>query len=188
MMILYTKECANGPRNATRRNYQNKGNLETSSSQSVEEWPSLALSQPPTLRSCASSVKRREPTLTFFTWLPPYVLAQLSRKPSKRFGMTDFMSNFARHSNQKIHMQLISDAIRDAGLLMSPTSITKDHKTKQSMIDELCAQIEFLSLVECTLLDGKMAGIVVLQEVYNSIPPANNVKNPNCNRKKWNNA
>ena len=52
------------------------------------------------------------------------------------------------------------------------------------MIDELGAQIEFLSLVECTLLDGKMAGIVVLQEVYNVILYANNMMNFNCNRQK----
>ena len=52
------------------------------------------------------------------------------------------------------------------------------------MIDELGAQIEFLSLVEGILLDGNVASIAVLLEVYNSILPANNVMNLNCNRKK----
>ena len=52
------------------------------------------------------------------------------------------------------------------------------------MNDELETQMEFLSLVEGTLLDGKVASNPVLQEVYNSILPANNVMNPNCNRKK----
>ena len=52
------------------------------------------------------------------------------------------------------------------------------------MIDELGAQIEFLSLVEDTLLDGKVASIPVLQEVYNGILSANNVMNSNCNHKK----
>ena len=47
------------------------------------------------------------------------------------------------------------------------------------MIDELGAQIEFLSLVEGKLLDRKVASIAV---------PAKNVMNPNCNRKKWNNS
>ena len=44
------------------------------------------------------------------------------------------------------------------------------------------------SLVKVTLLDGKMADIVVIHEVYNVILSANNVKNSNCNRKKWNNS
>ena len=52
------------------------------------------------------------------------------------------------------------------------------------MIDELDAQIEFLSLVECTLLDGKVTSIAVLQEVYNRIPPAINMKTPTAMGKK----
>ena len=65
-----------------------------------------------------------------------------------------------------------------------------DHKGKnpqkmnKSMIDKLGAQLEFPSLVEATLLDGKVPSITGLQEVYNSIPPANGKKNPNCNHKK----
>ena len=45
------------------------------------------------------------------------------------------------------------------------------------MIEELGAEIWFLSLVEVTLLDGKVCRIAVLQEVYSSIRSANNVMN-----------
>ena len=80
------------PRNATRRNCHTRV---TWKPHPASQWEcglhSLSVS-PHTFMSCVSSVKRREPMLTLFTRLPIQVLAQLSRKPYRRLGMTDFMS------------------------------------------------------------------------------------------------
>ena len=56
--------------------------------------------------------------------------------------------------------------------------------SKQFSADELGAQIEFVSLVESTLLDGNVVSISALQEVYEDILSANNVVKPFCSRKK----
>ena len=71
-----------------------KCDMETLSSQSVSESVAFTRSvtqSAPKLRSCVSSVKRREQTLTLFTRLPLQVLAKLSRKPSRKLRMTHFM-------------------------------------------------------------------------------------------------
>ena len=48
----------------------------------------------------------------------------------------------------------------------------------------MSAQIEFLSLVENTLLGGNVACISVLQELYNNILSANNFDKPQLQSQK----
>ena len=48
----------------------------------------------------------------------------------------------------------------------------------------MAADIEFLSLVESTLLDGNVASMSVLHETYVDIYSANNVASASCARKK----
>ena len=55
---------------------------------------------------------------------------------------------------------------------------------KQSKADEVAAEIEFLSLVENELNQGKVASMSALQHSYIDILSANNVKSPECSRKK----
>ena len=61
---------------------------------------------------------------------------------------------------------------------MNPT------QSEPSVADEVAAEVEFLSLVEGTLLDGNVVSMSVLQEAYIAILSANNVVNPKCSRKK----
>ena len=57
-------------------------------------------------------------------------------------------------------------------------------QSEASVADEVAAEVEFLSLVEGTLLDGNVVIMSVLQEAYIAILSANNVVNPKCSRKK----
>ena len=52
--------------------------------------------------------------------------------------------------------------------------------SESSAADVLGAQIEFLSLVEETILEGKLVSIAVLHEVYEDIMSANNVVDPSA--------
>lgn len=47
----------------------------------------------------------------------------------------------------------------------------------------MASEIEFLSLVEGTLLDGNVISMSDLHNVYLDISAANNVENPHCRRK-----
>ena len=55
---------------------------------------------------------------------------------------------------------------------------------QSSAADEVAAEVEFLNLVEHSLLDGNIISMSKLQEAYISILSANNVVNPDCSRKK----
>ncbi|RXM92640.1 hypothetical protein EOD39_19920 [Acipenser ruthenus] len=54
--------------------------------------------------------------------------------------------------------------------------------SKPSAADELAGEVEFLSLVEGTLLDGNIVSMSILQEAYISILSASNVVNRECSR------
>ena len=56
--------------------------------------------------------------------------------------------------------------------------------SEKNVADEVAADIEFLSLVESTLLDGNVVSISVLHETYVDIRSANNLASASCARNK----
>ena len=51
------------------------------------------------------------------------------------------------------------------------------------MASEIAANIEFLTMTEITLRDGKIPTMSVLQAAFESMLDAHNVPDPTCNRK-----
>ena len=68
------------------------------------------------------------------------------------------------------------------------TNVIRKHqnpsKSNQRKVDEAAAEVEFLTLVEDELLQGKALSMSTLQGSYIEILSANNVKSPECSRKK----
>ena len=61
---------------------------------------------------------------------------------------------------------------------------TQEGSSENNVADEVAAYIEFLSLVESTLLDGYVVSMSVLHITYVDICSANNVASASCARKK----
>lgn len=58
-----------------------------------------------------------------------------------------------------------------------------DKPSKENIADEVAAKIEFLSLVEESLMDGSTPDMSTLQKIYAEIQKANNVKKAECSRR-----
>ena len=160
-------ECAKGPMNATQITCHTRLFWKPpSASQSMGVWPSLTPSQ--------------HPTYVFLLWregnqrLPSSYDCNYKCWPSSQerhpgdWEWQILCQTFTVINPEDTH----AIAIRYHKRCRATHVTNIDHngknpqKTKQSMIDELGAQIEFLSLVEGTLLDGKVASIAILQEVF----------------------
>lgn len=128
-------------------------------------------------------MKPRHNTRIPYIWLPQKMLDLPLKQPSRILEMRTPALSFAL---QNIHMKLTLSIISGAGHYTSQVCLAKLRtylRSRASRADELAPEVEFLSLFDCSLGDGNLVGMPVLEEANNDILSTNNVVNVKGNRK-----